>query len=282
VRVIFLGTAGATITPRPACRCRVCSTAREKGLPYSRLGPSVFVEPLHALFDTPEEIAVQLNRAGIFDVDHVFYSHWHPDHTGGRRIFEQLNVNWQGMEGNMAKRTSHVYLPPQVFKDFESKSIMSQFQHFIDWKLVTLHKLRERQSLKLDNFIVECIRMRDPSVYAYLLTEGERRVLLALDDTYRWDPPANLSGVDLAVLEMGWFEKGPDGEVIFPENHPIRQAEASFEETLEKVRKLQARRAVLTHIDEVNRRTYDDFKKLENEYKELNLTFAYDGLIIDV
>ncbi len=97
MRIEFLGTGGATTTPRPGCQCRVCIEARERGVPYSRSGPAVFVHGPDVLIDTPEEIKDQLNRAGIEHIEAGLYSHWHPDHTMGRRVWEALNFdgrNW--------------------------------------------------------------------------------------------------------------------------------------------------------------------------------------------
>jgi phosphoribosyl 1,2-cyclic phosphate phosphodiesterase len=85
MRIEFLGTGGAGTTPRPLCDCRVCVEARTKGVPYSRSGPSVFVHGPDLLIDTPEEIKSQLNRSQVTRVAAVTYSHWHPDHTAGRR-----------------------------------------------------------------------------------------------------------------------------------------------------------------------------------------------------
>ena len=53
MQVEFLGAGGAITTPRPACTCRVCAEAREKGVPYSRTGPSLFVHGPDVLIDTP-------------------------------------------------------------------------------------------------------------------------------------------------------------------------------------------------------------------------------------
>jgi phosphoribosyl 1,2-cyclic phosphate phosphodiesterase len=55
VRVEILGSGGAVTIPRPGCGCRVCVEAREKGVPYARTGPSVFVHGPDVLIDTPEE-----------------------------------------------------------------------------------------------------------------------------------------------------------------------------------------------------------------------------------
>jgi phosphoribosyl 1,2-cyclic phosphate phosphodiesterase len=93
MRIEFLGTGGAYTTPRPGCFCRVCAEARVKGLPYSRTGPSLFVHGPNILIDTPEESKEQLNRARITDIAGCFYSHWHPDHVMGRRVWETRNID---------------------------------------------------------------------------------------------------------------------------------------------------------------------------------------------
>src|SRR6185369_13565263 len=96
VRVEILGSGGATTSPRPGCACRVCVEAREKGVPYARTGPSVFVHGPNVVIDTPEEAKYQLDRAGITDIRACFYSHWHPDHTLGRRVWETRNGDFRG------------------------------------------------------------------------------------------------------------------------------------------------------------------------------------------
>ena len=118
MRIEFLGTGGATTIPRPGCRCRVCVEARQRGVPYSRSGPAVFVHGPDILIDTPEEIKDQLNRAGIERINAGTYSHWHPDHTMGRRIWEALNVDFRNWPPS--GDTTDIYLPEQVAIDFQS------------------------------------------------------------------------------------------------------------------------------------------------------------------
>ena len=88
----ILGSGGFRAVPRPGCACVVCEEAREKG--FQRLGPSLFIHDENILFDTPENIIVELQKAGIGRVDHIFYTHWHPDHTFGARLVEQMNTTW--------------------------------------------------------------------------------------------------------------------------------------------------------------------------------------------
>ncbi len=91
MNLIILGSGGCTPIPRPGCTCPVCEEAREEGIPYARTGPSLFLEDINALFDTPEDVCQQLTRETIQTVNHIFYTHWHPDHTLGMRIVEQMN-----------------------------------------------------------------------------------------------------------------------------------------------------------------------------------------------
>jgi phosphoribosyl 1,2-cyclic phosphate phosphodiesterase len=118
MRVEILGSGGATTTPRPGCACAVCAEARERGVPYARTGPSVFVHGPDAVFDTPEEAKLQLDRAELPEIAACFYSHWHPDHTMGRRVWETRNADFRGWPRE-AKRnlTTDVYLPQQVAAD---------------------------------------------------------------------------------------------------------------------------------------------------------------------
>jgi phosphoribosyl 1,2-cyclic phosphate phosphodiesterase len=95
VRVEILGSADAVPTPRPGCDCRVCTAAREHGGRHVRTGPSVFLHGPNVLFDTPEESRLQLERAGIGEIAACLYSHGHPDHTMGRRVWETVNRDFR-------------------------------------------------------------------------------------------------------------------------------------------------------------------------------------------
>ncbi len=46
-------------------------------------------------------------------------------------------------------------------------------------------------------------------MYAFLLEEEGKRVLIAPDELVGWDPPQTVRGLDLAVLPMGVPEFDP-------------------------------------------------------------------------
>src|SRR5713101_9895542 len=107
-------------------------------------------------------------------------------------------------------------------------------------------------------------------------------MVLALDEIKDWNPRSELLEPDVLVLETGWFEHDKQGEQIIPTGHWIRKSEASFNETIELVKKISPRLAIATHIEELNGRSYADYLELEKKYKNNRLCFAYDGFRVSL
>ena len=127
MRVEILGSGGAVTIPRPGCSCRVCVEARERGRPYERTGPSVFVHGPDVLIDTPEESKLQLNRSSVGRIAAGLYSHWHPDHTAGRRVWESRNFEFRSWPRRF--ETTPLYVPESVWADFEANyGLADQFR----------------------------------------------------------------------------------------------------------------------------------------------------------
>lgn len=284
MKIEFLGTGGAISTPRALCDCRVCSEAREKGIPHSRGGPSVFVHGPDVLIDTPEEIKDELNRSKVANINACLYSHWHPDHVMGRRVFESLNWDIRGWPPN--SRRTDVYLPGRVGQDFRERLGSWEHFQFLEYlKLVNVVELDGGESVEVGGVRIHPFALAEEYVYAFVFEEGDRRVLIAPDELLGWEPPEWVKGVDLAVLPKGITEVNPlTGERVFPKEHPVLEMEATFEETLEIVEKLGAKRVVMTHIEEMCGMTYDDLKVLEGRLRGdgMNMTFAYDTMMVEV
>ena len=284
MRIEILGSGGATPAPRPGCTCRVCVEARERGAPYARTGPSVFVHGPDLLFDTPEESYLQVARAGIGDIAGCFYSHWHPDHTMGRRLWELRNADFRGWPPEAKRRAeTPVYLPEQVARDF--RTYLGLWEHFAfmaDRGEVRIVELADGDSVEIGGWTVRPFRLAEDYVYAFLLERDGRRALLAPDETNGWSPPEEVRGVDVAVLPMGICEHDPlTGERRLHPEHALLRLEATFDETLGIVRELGAGRTLLAHIEEMDGLTYDDLLEVERRLDGL-VEFAYDGLVLDV
>lgn len=286
LRVEFLGTGGALPIPRPLCDCRVCGEARERGVPYARSGPSLFVHGPDVLVDTPGEILDQLNRSTVTRIAACFYSHWHPDHTMGRQIFALLNHGYPAWPYR-PRRTTPVYLPQQVAAD--AREQLGLWQHLKELEereeVVSLHELADGESVEVGGATILPLRLHQDFVYAFLFERDGRRLLVVADELEGWEPPAEARGVDLAILPMGVAELHPlTGERLLPEGHPVLEHEATFEETVEVARKLEAGRVLVTHVEEAEGLGHDELAEAAARLRAggLELDFAYDTLIVDV
>jgi phosphoribosyl 1,2-cyclic phosphate phosphodiesterase len=283
MRVEFLGSGGATTIPRPGCDCRLCVEAIERGVPYSRTGPSVFVHGPDVLIDTPEESKDQLIRSRIGDISGCFYSHWHPDHTMGRRVWETRNMDFRRWPPQ--SQATDIYLPQQVAVDFKTwLGLEEHFSYMARHDLVRVTVIPDGESVQISEARITPFRVAVDYVYAFLFETERERLLIAPDELFRWDPP-DLGPLDLAVLPMGVVEFDVfTGERRIPPDHRVLGMEATFADTLQIVRKIGARRTVLTHIEEVDGLGYDDLWRLQVRLQAdgLAVEFAWDTMTIDV
>lgn len=265
----------------------MCVEARAKGGRYARTGPSVFVHGPDVVFDTPEEAKLQLDRAELEHVAACFYSHWHPDHTMGRRVWETRNGDFRTWPVE-AKRplVTDVYLPQQVAADHRTwLGGMAHLEFMRDRGWIRIHELVDGDTVELGGVTIRPFRLAEDYVYAFELTGGGRRALIAMDELNGWVPPPEVRGVDLAVLPMGICEHDPfTGERRIHRDHPILRFEATLDETLAIVDRLDAGRVVLGHVEEIDGLSYDDLLRLEERLRADGrpVTFAWDGLALDV
>lgn len=286
LRVEFLGTAGYLPIPRPLCDCRVCVEARGRGVPYARSGPSLFVHGPDVLVDTPGEIAEQLNRSTVSRIAACLYSHWHPDHTMGRHVFSPMNIGYPAWPDS-PRRVTPIYLPQQVAADARSHlGLWDDLKQMEEQEgVVSVHELCDGEEFELGGVSIRPVRLAEDYAYGFLFTERATRLLVVPDELHRWEPPAELRGVDLAVLPLGVAEFHPlTGERLLAEEHPVLRFEATFEHTLQVARQLAAKRVVLTHIEEAEGLSHDDLAAVAARLNDegFDLTFAYDTQIVAV
>jgi phosphoribosyl 1,2-cyclic phosphate phosphodiesterase len=278
LRVEILGSGGAVTIPRPGCSCRVCVEAREKGRPYERTGPSVFVHGPDVLIDTPEESKSQLNRSEVGRIAAGLYSHWHPDHTAGRRVWESRNFDFRSWPRRY--ETTPLYVPERVWEDFEANyGLADQFRFMEGQGTVKVVLVESGVPFDLDGFRVTPIALDAENAHAFLFEGDGRRVLVAMDETHGWTPP-DLGPLDVVVLPVGVFEHHPyTGERLIPEEFckpPVKKTR--YAQALEMAWALGARRTVLSHVEEMDRMSHDQLVRLgEADGWEP----AYDGMVIE-
>lgn len=281
MKIEILGSGGAVTVPRPGHHDRLNDEARERGVPYQRRGPSVFIHDHNILFDTPEDIGESLNRAGIDEVRACFYSHWHPDHVMGRRIFELLNWNLRGGES----KSTDVYVPARVRDDMKKMlGTWSHLEYMQSIGVLKLHVIEPGNSVTIGDLEITPEPVAEEYVFAYHVRQADEHIWIAMDELVGWAPGASVANLDLAILPSGVCEFHPlNGERRIPADEPVLRTEMRYERTLEVIRQMAPKQAVLMHLDEPDGVTYDDGLELSRQLRArgLPVTYGWDGLVID-
>ena len=287
----FLCTVGATTTPRPGSKTEATRLALEKGIPpWTRMGPGLFLHGPDILIDTSEDIVHQLNRAGIGTINACFYSHWHPDHTAGKRVFE-INVRDYSVDPFEMAPPTDVYLPEQVAIDSRRwLAIWDSLEYHTQIGVVNVHELKDGDVVEFkdndgDTVKITPFRLHLDYVYGFLIETKGKQIVHAADELFNWEPPDELKNPDLAILPAGLFEFNPlTGERMMQENHPLFDEEESFRQTLSMIDKLGATETWITHIEEAFDITPEILAEVEKRFaaEGKNIRFAYDQLKLQI
>ena len=155
-------------------------------------------------------------------------------------------------------RQSDIYLPQQVAADFRERlGSWENFEFLASQNVVRLHVLQDGEAFTLDRTRVLPVRLAADYVYAFLLEEEGKRVLIAPDELVGWDPPQAVRGLDLAVLPMGVPEFDPfTGARMVPAEHPVLQVEAPGPALWRS--QAAGKTRIMTHIEEPFGLSHDD------------------------
>jgi phosphoribosyl 1,2-cyclic phosphate phosphodiesterase len=282
MKIEFLGTGGPVPIPRFGCDCFKCEEARKNGIPFSRGGPSVFVHGPDILIDTPEDIHFLLERSTVKHIAGGMYSHWHPDHVMGRRIWEIVNMDWDNYPAK--NQCTPLYLPRRVSEDFtHTLGSGNHLEYLEHMGVIKIHTIEAWDSVTVDSVKITIIPLNLDYSFGFLFDYGTKRALIVMDEISGWEPPDDLSGLDVAVIPTGLFEINPyTGERYITNGHPILKAETMFSECLSIMKKLDPGRGYMTHNEGFL--TIGDQTRLRDEIRAggLNLDFAYDTQIVEI
>ncbi|MDB5477610.1 MAG: Beta-lactamase superfamily domain [Alphaproteobacteria bacterium] len=282
VTLEILGSGGATTIPKPLCGCKICEEARQKGYPYKRTAPSVFIHGPDILFDTPEEIKYQLERAQVKNINACFYSHWHPDHTAGSRLWE---INKNGRRLPKILRTTPIYLASNVDDTFSQHGLRERFDYYQKNGWTQNNVIALDQPIEIFGLAITSFQMAEEYAVGFDIRVNNKKILLIMDETCNWQPPEKYRHYDLVIMPTGITEFHPlTGQRQIPLEHPILKTEPSFENTLAMIEILQAKRVILSHIEEGDGLSHDDWQEVQAKLAEKNIHIdpAFDGMKIDL
>jgi phosphoribosyl 1,2-cyclic phosphate phosphodiesterase len=285
VRLEVLGSGGAAVTPKPLCSCASCVQARRRGPRYSRLGPSVFLHGPDILIDTPEEISVELGRSSVEGIAACLYSHWHPDHTAGRRVFE-MGKDWTRHPPE--NRRTRVILTERIAATFDSRmAIGDHFRYMSGLGLVDVETVADDREFEIGGYSVRPFSLGFDYVFGYAVQGGGKSVLVVMDELKGWVPDERIlaTDFDIAYLPLGILDVDPfTGRRLMDASHPIFQDEQSVGETLGIVEALRARKVLLSHVEEPDNVTLAMGRRLSKLFSKRlgrDIEIAYDTMSIE-
>jgi phosphoribosyl 1,2-cyclic phosphate phosphodiesterase len=279
MKLTLLGSGGFRRTPRPGCRCPVCSEMRQSGT--QRRGCSLFLHDENMLFDAPEEIAAELESAGIHRLNHLFFTHWHPDHTLGARILEIMNTQWSDkLEWRMvAKHRTVVHMPGPVYDE-----IMSRFGPFFEfWQELGIAKLNRLEDflqvgkIRIEPVVFETMHRTMTHSTAYIVSSGEKKFVYAPCDITPFPKDERFHHCDLMILQVGW-----QGQEMTERAKNGPHYEISMDEIIEIAKQCRPKQVILTHIGDEVGLLPSDLRTLEENCTETDLKFAFDGMELTI
>lgn len=258
VRLHFLGTGTSFGVPVIGCDCAVCASDDPRDR-RGRHAALLEAGERRVLIDTPPELRLQLLGAGVRDVDAVWYTHCHADHTHGVDDLRVFSVR--------SGRPLPVYAAPEC-----ARVLASRFDYVFDPAVRPLEGTTKPEA-RLQVFHpyepvqvagIEMLPVAVPhgTVEAYGFRAGD---LGYVTDAKRLPERTRsaLEGVRVLVLNALWFGNP----------HPTH---FNVEEAIEAAREVGAERTYLTHL--THRVSHAE---LERRLPP-GIFPAYDGLVVEV
>jgi phosphoribosyl 1,2-cyclic phosphate phosphodiesterase len=276
MKMTILGSGGIESVPKPCCNCNRCQEAIKKGGSCIRTGPSLYIDSAKVLIDTPEEIRTQLIRENVHSVDSIFYTHWHPDHTMGIRVIEQINKD---CHTNKARnRPIDVYISEDQLNLMDKFLIRKGLFDFYESQgFIRKHFIKDGESVRFGNIEIEAVQFPASTALYYILREDGKKVIYMPCEIKEIKELDKLRNADYLIVHLSWFkEKGICADF------PWKDEEAPVERVFEFAKNLSIKNTIFVHIDECHDKTLEELKALELKYANHHIRFAYDGMKIEL
>ncbi|SNB47913.1 GPMC system MBL fold metallohydrolase [Geobacter sp. DSM 9736] len=250
MKITILGSGTSTGVPMVGCRCNVC-TSTDRRDKRTRASILVETEGHYLLVDTSTDLRKQAIRAGIPHIDAVFFTHAHADHI-------------HGIDDMRGFHFIHKRVIPCYGERETMEAIMEKFPYIFDGlERAGYAKLLQPHIIEGPVALAGCRITPVPLRHGSMPATGYR----FNDAAYLTDcsliPDTSLpllENLELLII---------DGLRYTPHPHHF-----NIDGALDMVRKLNPKRAILTHL--THEVPYSDGRNLPP-----GIELAYDGLSID-
>jgi phosphoribosyl 1,2-cyclic phosphate phosphodiesterase len=256
MELVFLGTGAGCGVPLFYCECKACQEALIDSH-YRRTRCAIaLVGEETILIDAPPELAAQLSRYRIKNINHFALTHWHYDHFGGLGDLEFF------------VRLRRTRALPAVMTPETWTQLQASFGFMADCLEVTL--VEPGQVVETGEERLTALAVAHaPGTIGFLIEHGSRRIAY-LPDTGQLPPDTKerLHGIEYLLLDATYW--GSNG---YPGQH------LSLSEAIAIGQELRAQQLYLTHLS-MHFNTPVTSRELEDVIKPYDgqVHLAYDGL----
>jgi len=254
INILFLGTGAAEGIPAIQCDCHHCRMAREKGGKLIRERSSILfsLPDYKLLVDAPPNVKHMLTVNHIREIDGIFISHSHFDHSGGLEEF------------------AYWHRELDLFTDESFYRKMVQNGRVEGLRRVMFNTLfHQGMAFRFDDFFMVPFAVRHPvPCYGLAIFQGKNKVIYTSDTSSRFSNYARclMLGADLLIVNTPEFSKATKDHITVTEAVELKD-------------KVKARHLILTHFNH-NNKTHDELEDFIKDKKGISI--AYDGFQIQI
>ncbi|MCE5387860.1 MAG: MBL fold metallo-hydrolase [Acidithiobacillus sp.] len=252
MKVHFLGTGSSAGTPVIGCHCPVCQGGDPRN---QRSRASILVEEggTHILIDTGPDLRSQALRAGVKDLDAVFYTHFHADHINGIDDLRAFNF--------LGQRVIPCFADERTARELQTRFHYCFTPPDPGWAKPSLSMTAITQAQTVGSLTLQPVPVLHGALPIFGYRFGKGAYLTDLK-TIPNESFALLEGLDLLILDC-----------LREEDHPTH---VNRREALALAERIGARQTLFTHM------THDlDYHTLQQSLPE-SIQPAYDGLIWEI
>lgn len=257
MRVTILGSGGSTGVPVIGCKCPVCTSSNPKN---NRMRVSVWLQAMgkSILIDTSPDLRQQALRFSMDDIDAVVYTHAHADHVNGMDDLRAYNFQSQKPIPIYADSKTLEKLKIQFSYIFMPSTAPIWFRPAVEPFVIPTEPLRQFDVCGIQFIPISQIHGKENSL-------GFRVGNFAYSTDVNGFLPESMEKL-----------RGLDVWVVDCLRYTDSATHAKLELTMEWIRELKPKRAILTHMaHEI------DYDTLKSELPE-GIEPGYDGLTIEL
>jgi len=171
-------------------------------------------------------------------------------------------------------KKSILYISKETADNLKNQLLPSFIPLYERRKIIEVRYIKEARTIEFENLEVTPYTLPQSDTFIFKLRQGKKVAIYAPCDRHGFPLKEDLMKPDVIILHLGYFK-----ELVSP---GVDLGEESFDENLQTIKRIGAKKAVFMHIEEAWEKSYDDYKRMEDQLREFNIEFAYDGMTIEI